>query len=48
MEGMLAAIPGEWKGDAFAPALTFNGPNLFHRPGVVYSVELIVAVPLRK
>lgn len=41
----MGVLPDEWKAHAFSSALTFNGQAHFHRPGVVYSVELIVAVP---
>jgi hypothetical protein len=45
VEAMVAATPDEWKGDLFSSALTFNGVAHFHRPGIVYSVDLVVAVP---
>lgn len=48
IEGMMTVIPDEWKADAFAPSLSFNGPAVFHRPGLVYAVDMVVAVPNRK
>ncbi|KAG4433678.1 hypothetical protein IFR05_010846 [Cadophora sp. M221] len=48
IEGMMSVIPDEWKADAFAPSLSFNGPAVFHRPGLVYAVDMVVAVPNRK
>ncbi|KAL2060195.1 hypothetical protein VTL71DRAFT_9590 [Oculimacula yallundae] len=48
IENMIAAMPEEWRGDALSPALAFNGPAVFHRPGMVYVVDLVVAVPGRK
>ncbi|KAK0105471.1 hypothetical protein ONS95_004165 [Cadophora gregata] len=48
VEGMMSSIPDEWKADAFAPSLGFNGPAIFHRPGMVYAVDIVVAVPNRK
>ncbi|KAH7390341.1 hypothetical protein BKA64DRAFT_678998 [Cadophora sp. MPI-SDFR-AT-0126] len=48
IEGMMSALPDEWKADAFAPSLAFNGPAIFHRPGMVYVVDFVVAVTNRK
>jgi hypothetical protein len=44
-EGSISALPDEWKAQAFSSSLTFNGQAHFHRPGVVYSVDVVVAVP---
>ena len=41
----MSVLPDEWKEHVFSPSLTFNGQGNFHRPGVVLSVDLIVAVP---
>jgi hypothetical protein len=46
--GSMESIPDEWKPDAFASSLKYNGVKHFHEPGIVYAVELIVAVPNRK
>ncbi len=40
-------VPDEWKGDLFKNALTYNGPANFHREGIVYAVDMIVAVPAK-
>jgi hypothetical protein len=45
VESAMSVTPDEWKADAFSSSLTFNGKAFFHAPGVVYTVELIVAVP---
>ena len=44
-EGALSVVPDEWKANVFSSSLTFNGQAHFHRPGIVYSVEIVVAVP---
>lgn len=41
----MSVIPDEWKGDIWKSSLSFNGVSLFHKPGMCYSVDLIVAVP---
>lgn len=43
----MEVMPDEWKGDMFKNALTYNGPGNFHREGIVYSVDMIVAVPAK-
>jgi hypothetical protein len=48
VEGMMAAIPDEWKADAFSSSLKYAGASHFHRPGIVYSVDAIVAIPNHK
>lgn len=45
VEGMMSVLPAEWHGDAFSSALTYQGMDHFHLPGIVYSVDLIIAVP---
>ncbi|KUJ09404.1 uncharacterized protein LY89DRAFT_741117 [Mollisia scopiformis] len=45
VEAWVSVMPDEWKQDMFKPSLTFNGVSIFHRPGVVYAVDLVVAVP---
>lgn len=45
VEGMMSVLPVEWHGDALKSALTYQGMDHFHRPGIVYSVDIIVAVP---
>jgi hypothetical protein len=46
MEAQMRVIPDEWKPDVSKKALKYNGVDDFHRPGIVYAVELVVAVPL--
>jgi hypothetical protein len=46
--GSMEAIPDEWKPDAFSSSLKFNGVSHFHQPGIVYAVDIIVAVPNHK
>jgi hypothetical protein len=41
----MSVLPDEWKPDALKYSLKYNGVEHFHRPGIVYAVELIVAVP---
>jgi hypothetical protein len=41
----MAVIPPEWHADVFKHSLNYNGMSHFHRPGIVFTVELIVAVP---
>lgn len=48
VEGTLAAIPDEWKADVFSSSLKYAGASHFHRPGIAYAVDLIVAVPNHK
>ena len=48
MEEGLAVIPDEWKADAFSSSLTFNGVSHFHRPDILYAVDLVVAIPNHK
>ncbi|KAE8454604.1 hypothetical protein EG329_000227 [Mollisiaceae sp. DMI_Dod_QoI] len=45
VEAWVSAMPDEWKEDMFKPSLTYNGVSHFHRPGIVYAVQVIVAVP---
>lgn len=45
VEGQLSVIPDEWKGDIWKSSLSFNGVAAFHKPGMCYSVDLVVAVP---
>jgi hypothetical protein len=45
IEAQMEVLPDEWKGDSLASSLMFNGAAHFHRPGVVYAVDLVVAVP---
>jgi hypothetical protein len=47
VEAALSVTPDEWKADVFSSSLTFNGQAFFHAPGVVYTIELIVAVPAK-
>lgn len=47
VEGMMTIVPDEWKGDNFKSAMTFNGAGHFHAPGIVYAVDLVVAVPAK-
>jgi hypothetical protein len=47
VEAAMSVTPDEWKADVFSSSLTFNGQAFFHAPGVVYTVELIVAVPAK-
>jgi hypothetical protein len=47
VEAALSVTPDEWKADVFSSSLTFNGQAFFHAPGIVYTVELIVAVPAK-
>jgi len=41
----VAALPDAWKADVFASSLTYTGVSHFHKPGIVYAVDLVVAVP---
>jgi hypothetical protein len=41
----MAVLPDEWKGDALKSSLKFNGVAFCHRPGLVYAVDLVIAVP---
>lgn len=45
VEASMAAIPDEWKADALKSALKYNGVSHFHHPGIVYAVDIVVAVP---
>lgn len=45
VEGMMTIVPDEWKGENFKSAMTFNVAGHFHAPGIVYAVDLVVAVP---
>lgn len=47
IESMLNALPDEWEQDAFTSALTFDGGKKFHLPGIVFTLDIIVAVPAR-
>jgi hypothetical protein len=40
----MSVIPDEWKADALKSALKYNGVAHFHRPGVVFALDLVVAV----
>jgi hypothetical protein len=44
-ESLVSVLPDEWKSDAFKSSLMYNGVGHFHRPGIVYAVNLVVAVP---
>jgi hypothetical protein len=48
VEASMAAMPDAWKADALSSSLRFNGVSHFHRPGIVYAVDLVVAVPNSK
>lgn len=48
VEAIMAVTPDEWKGDALASSLTYRGVAHFHRPGIVYAVEVVVALPNHK
>jgi hypothetical protein len=41
----MSVMPDEWKADALSSSLTFNQVGKFHRPGMVYAVDIVVAVP---
>ncbi|KAE9365115.1 hypothetical protein N431DRAFT_518124 [Stipitochalara longipes BDJ] len=41
----VAAMPDEWKTDLFSSAMKYVGVSHFHKPGIVYAVDLVVAVP---
>jgi len=43
--GAVAATPDEWKSDIFSSALKYSGVSHFHVPGMVYAVDIVVAVP---
>jgi hypothetical protein len=45
VQGQMAAVPDEWKEYALTSSLTFNQVSAFHRPGMVYTVDVVVAVP---
>lgn len=45
VQGQMAACPDEWKEYALMSSLTFNQVSAFHRPGMVYTVDIIVALP---
>lgn len=45
VEAQMAVIPDEWKPDALKASLSYNGVAHFHRPGMVYAIDLVVAVP---
>lgn len=45
VEAQFSAMPDEWKEHALTSALTFNQVSAFHRPGMVYTVDVLVAVP---
>jgi hypothetical protein len=44
---MVGVLPTEWQADALSSALTYQGMDHFHRPGIVYTVDLIAAVPAK-
>jgi hypothetical protein len=48
VEETMAAMPDAWKADALSSSLKYNGVSHFHRPGIVYAVDLVVAVPNAK
>lgn len=48
VENMVAIMPDEWKPDMLSSSLLFRGVSHFHKPGIVYAAELIVALPNRK
>jgi hypothetical protein len=41
----MGVVPPEWHPDLFKHSLSYNGMSHFHRPGIVFTVELIVALP---
>ena len=45
IEGLMPVIPLEWHADIFSHSCTYNGMSHFHRPGIVHTVECIIAVP---
>jgi len=45
VEAQMSVLPDEWKPDALKSALKYNGVGHFHRPGIVFAVELVVAIP---
>lgn len=44
-EAQLSVTPEEWKADAITSSLTFKGVAHMPRPGLVYTVEVVVALP---
>jgi hypothetical protein len=45
---MMGVLPDEWKEYAFKPSIFYRGVGHFHRPGIVYAVDLVVAVPAHR
>jgi hypothetical protein len=45
VEAQFSVLPDEWKEYALSSALTFNQVTAFHRPGMVYTVDVVVAIP---
>jgi len=41
----MSVTPDEWKKDSFSSSLTYDGGKSFHKPGIVYSVGIVVAIP---
>lgn len=41
----MSVIPDQWKADALSSALTCNQVGQFHRQGMVYTVNVVLAVP---
>jgi len=48
IDAMMSVLPEEWKAKILKSAVTYKGADHFHRPGIVYAVELIVAIPPKK
>jgi hypothetical protein len=47
VEGGLSVTPDKWKADTFLSALQYNSQSKFHEDGMVYSVDIIVALPAK-
>jgi hypothetical protein len=45
VEAMMGAIPDEWKQYAMLSSTFYRGVGHFHRPGIVYALDLVVALP---
>jgi len=41
----MSVLPDEWKEYALKASLNYHGVGHFHREGIVFAVELVVAVP---
>jgi len=40
----MSGLPDEWKTDSLVSSVKFVGVSHFHKPGVVFAVDLVVAV----